>query len=58
MVATASLLGTRHLGEVVENKLASSLVSLGKALSGTPLPSCGRYVARPGKGWALPGILA
>ena len=33
----ASLLGARHLGEVLENKPASSLVvSLGKALNGTP----------------------
>ena len=37
MVSTASLLGARHLKEVVENKPASSLVvSLGKALNGTP----------------------
>ena len=37
MVFTASLLGARHLGEVVENKPASSLVvSLGEALNGTP----------------------
>ena len=37
MIFTASLLGARHLGEVVENKPASSLVvSLGKALNGTP----------------------
>ena len=37
MVFTASLLGARHLGEVVENKLASLLVvSLGKALTGCP----------------------
>ena len=37
MVFTASLLGARHLGKVVENKPASSLVlSLGKALNGTP----------------------
>ena len=37
LVFTASLLGARHLGEVVENKPASSLVvSLGKALNGTP----------------------
>ena len=43
MVSTASLLGARHLGEVVENKPASSLVvSLGKALNGTPRPLCGR----------------
>ena len=36
MVFTASLLGALHLGEVVENKSASSLVvSLGKALNGT-----------------------
>ena len=37
MVSIASLLGDRHLWEVVENKPASSLVvSLGKALNGTP----------------------
>ena len=37
MVTTASLLGARHLREVVENKPASLLVvSLGKALNGTP----------------------
>ena len=37
MVSIASLLGAQHLGEVVENKPASSLVvSLGKALNGTP----------------------
>ena len=37
MVSTASLLGARHLWKVVENKPASSLVvSLGKALNGTP----------------------
>ena len=36
MASTASLLGARHLEEVVENKPASSLVvSLGKALNGT-----------------------
>ena len=41
------LLGARHLGEVVENKPASSLVvSLGKALSGTPPLLCGRPVAQ------------
>ena len=59
MVSTASLLGARHLREVVENKLASLLVvSLGKALNRMPPPLCGRQVARHGKGWALPGILA
>ena len=36
MVFTASLLGGRHLGEVVKNKPVSALVSLGKALHGTP----------------------
>ena len=37
MASAASLLGVRHLGEVVENKPASSLVvSLDKALNGTP----------------------
>ena len=59
MVSTASLLGARNLGEVVENKPAISLVvSLGKALNGTPPPLCGRQVARPGEGWAPPGLLA
>ena len=42
MVSIASLLGARHLWEVVENKPASSLVvSLGKALNGTPPLLCG-----------------
>ena len=37
MVFPTSFLGARHLGEIVENKPASSLaVSLGKALNGTP----------------------
>ena len=43
MVSTASLLGARHLGKVVEDKPASSLVvSLVKALNGRPPPLCGR----------------
>ena len=51
--------GARHLGEVVENKPASSLVvSLSKVFNGTPPPLCGRQVARPGEGWAPPGVLA
>ena len=59
MVSTASLLGARHLGEVVENKPTSSLVvSLGKALNATFPPSCGKQVARPGEGWAAPGVLS
>ena len=59
MVFTASLLGAQHLGEVVENKPASLLVvSLGKALNGMPPPLCGRQVARPGEGWALPVVSA
>ena len=59
MLSAASLLGARHLGEVLENKPASFLVvSLGKALSGTPPPLCGRQVARPEEGWAPPGVLA
>ena len=37
MLFIASLLDAQHLWEVVENKPASSLVvSLGKALNGTP----------------------
>ena len=39
IVFTAFLFGVRHLGDVVESKPASSLVvSLGKALYGTPQP--------------------
>ena len=42
MASIASLLGARHLWEVVENKPASSLVvTLGKALNGTPHPYVG-----------------
>ena len=41
MASAASLLGAWHLGEVVENELASLLVvSLGKALNGMPPPLC------------------
>ena len=47
MVSTASLLGARHLVDVEENKLASLLVvSLGKALNGTPPPLYGRQVVQ------------
>ena len=47
MVFTASLLGARHLGEVLENKPASSFVAfLGKALNRTPPPLCGRQVSQ------------
>ena len=39
---------TPLLGDSVENKPASLLVvSLGKALNGTPPPLCGRQVAHP-----------
>ena len=59
MVSTASLLGTRVLGKVVENKPASSLVaSLGKAHNGTPPPLCVRQVAMPGEGWAPTVVFA
>ena len=53
MISTASLLGARHLVEVVENKLASSLVAM-KALNGTPPPLCGRQVAQTPRKWQLP----
>ena len=47
MVFTVSLLGAWHLWKVVENKPASSLVvSLSKALNGTPPPLCGRQVSQ------------
>ena len=49
------LLGARHLRKVVENKPASSLVvSLGKALNGTPPPLCGRQVAHKPRKRQLP----
>ena len=52
MVFIASLLGAWDLRDVVENKPESSLVvSLGKALNGTPPPICERQVARPGEGF-------
>ena len=55
MAFTAILLGARHLGDVVENKLASLLVvSLGKALNGMPLPLCGRQVAQDTSEMATP----
>ena len=54
MVSIASLLGARSLWEVVENKLASSLVvSFGKAVNWTPPPLCERQVAETPK-WQLP----
>ena len=47
MVSAASVLGARHLGEVVENKPASSLVVfMGKALNGMPTPLCRRQVTQ------------
>ena len=47
----------------MENKPASSLVVfLGKAHNGTPPPLCEKQmaqrVARPGEGWARPGVSA
>ena len=55
MVFTASLLGARYLGEIVEKKPASSLVVfLGKALSGMPPPLCGKQVAQTYRKWQLP----
>ena len=55
MVFEASLLSARHLGEVVENKPASLLVlTLGKALNGTPPPLCGRQVALTPRKCQLP----
>ena len=55
MVSTASLLGARHFGGVVENKPASSLVvTLDKALNGTPLSLCKRQVGQTSQKWQLP----
>ena len=46
IVSIASLLGARHLRDVVENKPTNSfVVFLGKALNGTPSSLCGRQVA-------------
>ena len=51
----ASLLGARNLREVVENEPVSSLVvSLGKALNGTPPPLFGRQVTQIPQKWQLP----
>ena len=55
IVSTTSLFDGRHLGEVVENKPASSLfVSLGKALNGMPPLLCGRQGAQKPRKWQLP----
>ena len=56
MVFTASLLGAQHMRDSVENKPASMLVvSLGKALNGTPPSLCGRQMVGPG---SLPVVVA
>ena len=44
-VFTASLLDAQHQRDSVENKPASLLVPLGKALSGIPPSWCGRQMA-------------
>ena len=55
MVFAASLLGVRDLRDVVEDKPVSLLiVSLGKALNGTPPPLCGKKVAQTPRKWQLP----
>ena len=55
MISTASLLGARNFGEVVENKPANSLVVfLGKALNGTPSPLYQRELAQTPRKWQLP----
>ena len=55
MVFTASLLGTQHIRDSVENKQASLLVSLGKALNGMPPSLCGRQMVGPS---SLPVVVA
>ena len=53
-VFTASLLGPRHLRDVVENKSANSLVVfLGKALNGMAPSLCERKVAQTPRKWQL-----
>ena len=47
MLFTASLLGTQHKRDSVENKPARLLVFLGKPLTGMPPPLCGRQVMGP-----------
>ena len=55
MVSTAYLLGAQHLKDVAENEPTSSLVvSLAKALYGTPPPLRGRQVAQAPRKWQLP----
>ena len=55
MVFTASLLGAQQNKDSVEDKPASLLVSLVKALNGMPPSSCGRQVAGPS---SLPAMMA
>ena len=56
MVFTASLLGAQQIRDSVENKPASLLVvSLGKALNGTPPSLCGRQMVGPS---SLPVVVA
>ena len=53
---SASLLGAHHIGDSVENKPASLLVvSLGKALNGTPPSLCGGQMVGPS---SLPVVVA
>ena len=55
MIFADSLLSARYLGEIVENKPASSLVaSSSKALNGTPPPLCRRQVTQIPRKWQLP----
>ena len=55
-VRCSSLLGAQHLRDSVENKPASLLVvSLGKALKGTPPSLCGRQMVGPS---SLPVVVA
>ena len=55
MVFTASLLGAQHIRDSVENKPASVLVFLGKALNGMPPSLCGRQMVGPS---SLPVVVA
>ena len=56
MVFTASLLGTQHIRDSVENKPASLLVvSLGKAFNGMPPSLCGKQMVGQS---SLPAVVA
>ena len=60
LVVTASLFDVQHLRDSVENKPASLLVLLGRALNGITPSWCGRQVAgnfQASSSWRFDGFL-